>query len=159
MVNLGYFPKPIIVQINRPAFLDQAVRGAVEKPVANLVVVVTGMIGDAVELLSQRMDCRRPGLRHIVWQTGMCDLGGRANAPKTRARKLQENERARDLQAHVSLPAKEIERYLGAARIAQKGLCKGPSRLFGRVKDTIRTIRRIQAAGPPAVEEDRIVLG
>jgi hypothetical protein len=82
MVNLSYFPKPIVVQIDHSAFLDDAIRCPVEKCVADLLVVVASMVGDAINFLSQRMDRRRPRLRNIVGQAGMCDLGGCTDARK-----------------------------------------------------------------------------
>jgi hypothetical protein len=45
MVNLRCSPKPIIVQINRSAFLDKAISGAVEKRMAYLIAGMTGMVG------------------------------------------------------------------------------------------------------------------
>lgn len=83
MVDFSNLPKPIVVQRRGPAFVGQAICGAVEKCVANLLVVVPGMIGDAVKILSQRVDRPGPRLGNIIGQAGVRDLGGRADARET----------------------------------------------------------------------------
>lgn len=62
----------------------------------------------------------------------MRDLGGRADAPG----KSKKNNRARDLQARISLPAREIQRYLRSARIAQKVSAKAPAGFFAAKSTT-----------------------
>lgn len=60
MISLRGFPKPIIIQINNSAFLEHAICCAVEECVAYLIVIVPDVIGDAIKILSQPVDRRRP---------------------------------------------------------------------------------------------------